>query len=87
MQTFMYSRTRKKRLSSCCAVTLRLPCDFDRTALVPRLTFATLQCTATPLPTQRMRTVTVAYSSKLVLVVYHEKTGWIGKTVVQREQS
>ena len=66
---------------------LRLPCDFDRTALVPHLTFATLQRTATPLLMQRMRTVTVTYSSKLVLVVYHEKTGWIGKIVVQREQS
>lgn len=65
----IYSRTQKK-LSSCCAVTLRLPYDFDHTALVLCPTFATSQHNVTPLPTQRMHTVTVAYSSKHVVYKY-----------------
>ena len=55
--------TEPKKLSSCGAVTLRLPCDFDRTALLQRHTFDRTQRNVTPLPTQRMRTITVAYSS------------------------
>ena len=65
----IYSRMQKK-LSSCCAVTLRLPCDFDHTVLVLRPTFATLQHNVTPLPTQRMRTLMVTYSSKHVVYKY-----------------
>ena len=53
----------KKKLSSCGTVTLRLPCDFDRTALLQRHTFDRTQRNVTPLPTQHMRTITVAYSS------------------------
>ena len=83
INSFCNTVERKKKLNSCCTVTLCLPCNFDCTALIPCFTFTMLQHNVTPLPTQRMCTVMVACSSKHA---YHEKTGRIDRTVVQSEQ-